>query len=149
MAKKSPPKGDPQAQVVALAEQLGWFLGTARAKADTWLQREDVRKQVTRLRDGATELLQHIDAAVRAAQLEATRPKAGAKPKAAKAPRPKSAALRVTPSRGAVDAPGKRHRKPPPQVKLTPAMRRMGEPEGRQMGQKSYKMGTGRKRNTD
>jgi hypothetical protein len=39
-------------------------------------------------------------------------------------------------SRGPVDAPGKRHRKPPPQERLD---KRMGEPTGKQMGQKSVK----------
>jgi hypothetical protein len=41
-------------------------------------------------------------------------------------------------SRGPVDAPGKRHRKPPPQEPLD---KRMGEPRGKQMGQKSVKTG--------
>jgi hypothetical protein len=41
-------------------------------------------------------------------------------------------------SRGPVDAPGKRHRKPPPQESLD---KRMGEPRGKQMGQKSVKTG--------
>ena len=41
-------------------------------------------------------------------------------------------------SRGPVDAPGKRHRKPPPQE---PIDKRMGEPRGKQMGQKSVKAG--------
>jgi hypothetical protein len=41
-------------------------------------------------------------------------------------------------SRGPVDAPGKRHRKPPPQEPLDS---RMGEPQGKQMGQKSMKAG--------
>lgn len=39
-------------------------------------------------------------------------------------------------SRGAVDAPGKHHRKPPPQEALD---KRMGEPMGKQVGQKSAK----------
>ena len=39
-------------------------------------------------------------------------------------------------SRGPVDAPGKRHRKPPPQESID---KRMGEPEGKKMGQKSSK----------
>jgi hypothetical protein len=45
--------------------------------------------------------------------------------------------------RGAVDAPGKRHRKPLPQESID---KRMGEPRGKQMGQKSVKAGwrTGR-----
>jgi len=38
--------------------------------------------------------------------------------------------------RGPVDAPGKRHRKPLPQERID---KRMGEPEGKQMGQKSAK----------
>lgn len=41
-------------------------------------------------------------------------------------------------SRGPVDAPGKRHRTPPPQEALQP---RMGEPQGKRMGQKSTKAG--------
>lgn len=41
-------------------------------------------------------------------------------------------------SRGPVDAPGKRHRKPLPQE---PIDKRMGEPRGKQMGQKSVKAG--------
>jgi hypothetical protein len=45
--------------------------------------------------------------------------------------------------RGPVDAPGKRHRTLPPQE---PIDTRMGEPRGKQMGQKSVKAGwrTGR-----
>jgi hypothetical protein len=39
-------------------------------------------------------------------------------------------------SRGSVDAPGKRHRKPLPQE---PIDKRMGEPRGKQMGQKNAK----------
>jgi hypothetical protein len=41
-------------------------------------------------------------------------------------------------SPGPVDAPGKHHRQPPPQE---PIDRRMGEPRGKQMGQKSVKTG--------
>ena len=39
-------------------------------------------------------------------------------------------------SRGPVDAPGKRHRKGPPQERID---KRMGEPRGKQMGQKNAK----------
>jgi hypothetical protein len=42
------------------------------------------------------------------------------------------------PSRGPVDAPGKRHRKPLPRE---PIDNRMGEPSGKQMGRKSVKAG--------
>lgn len=42
------------------------------------------------------------------------------------------------PSRGPVDAPGKRHRKPLPQPTMDT---RLGEPRGKEMGQKSVKAG--------
>ena len=100
-------------KIVALAEKLGWFLGTARSKADGWIGNEKVRKELASIRDGAAQLLQHIEAAARAARMESGRPKVAAKPK------PKSAALNVKPSRGPVDA-----------------------PTGQQLGQKNFKMGT-------
>ena len=150
-------------QVVELAEQLGWFLGTARAKADGWLESDRVRKELARIRDGATELLQHIDAASRSAQMTVVKavtakPAASAKPVATAKPaataQPAATAKPVAtaktaaqtalrPSRGLVDAPGKRHRQPPPNVKLD---KRMGEPVGKQMGQKSFQVGKSRGR---
>jgi hypothetical protein len=48
------------------------------------------------------------------------------------------AAPAARPSRGLVDAPGKHHRKPLPQERID---KRMGEPRGKQMGQKSAKIG--------
>ncbi len=121
-------------KVVALAEQLGWFLGTVRAKADGWLDRENLRKEVGRIRDVATDLLQHVDAASRSARMAGAKPKATAKAAAAVNPRQ---------SRGPVDAPGKKHRKPPPQEKILNKM--MGEPEGKKLGQKNFKAGSGRR----
>jgi len=150
-AKKQSTGGDTEARVIALAEQLGWFLGTARAKADGWLESEKVKKELARIRDGASELLQHIEGAARSASIE-TRGKKPAKAgpvvagpaarKAAAKPKP-STVVAPKPSRGAVDAPGKKHRKPPPQERLD---KRMGEPVGKQMGQKNFKMGTGKRR---
>ena len=75
-------------------------------------------------------------------------PKAAAKknqPKSAPAEKagPTPAAETMRASRGAVDAPGKRHRKPPPQEAIN---KRMGEPVGKQMGQKSFKVGKSRGR---
>jgi hypothetical protein len=60
-------------------------------------------------------------------------------PAAAKQTVPSAARL----SRGPVDAPGKRHRTPPPQERTD---KRTGEPRGKQMGQKGVKAGwrTGR-----
>jgi hypothetical protein len=108
-------------KVVALAEQLGWFLGTVQAKAEGWLDRESLRKEVGRIRDGAADLLDHVNRASAEAR------KAAATPKVAPTMRA---------SRGPVDAPGKRHRKPPPQERLD---KRMGEPVGKKMGQKGIK----------
>ena len=132
--------GDTEAKVVALAEQLGWFLGTVQARASGWLNRAKLRQEVVGIRDAAAELLQHFDAASRSAGLESARPKATPQPVAKPA---ESATLAVKPSRGLVDAPGKRHRKPPPQERLD---KRMGEPVGKQMGQKSFQVGKSRGR---
>lgn len=54
----------------------------------------------------------------------------------ARTPATAAVAAAPRPSRGAVDAPGKRHRKPPPQERLD---KRMGEPVGKKMGQKGEK----------
>lgn len=107
-------------KVVALAEQLGWFLGTVQAKAEGWLDRDVLRRELGRIRDGAADLLDHVNRASAEAR-QAAKPAAAAPMRA---------------SRGATDAPGKRHRKPPPQERLD---RRMGEPVGKKMGQKSVK----------
>jgi hypothetical protein len=48
----------------------------------------------------------------------------------------RAAASATRASRGPVDAPGKRHRKPPPQERID---NRLGEPRGKQMGQKNAK----------
>jgi hypothetical protein len=108
-------------KVVALAEQLGGFVGTVTAKADGWLDRAALRKEVARIRDSAANLLEQMNRAV-----EAPAPPAP----------PPAAAPKVRASRGGVDAPGKRHRKPPPQKRLDT---RMGEPVGKKMGQKNFK----------
>ena len=60
-------KSAAEQKVVKLAEQFGWFLGTASAKAEGWIGNPKVRKELASIRDGAATLLQHIDAAARAA----------------------------------------------------------------------------------
>ena len=47
--------------VVALAEQLGSFLGRVQKKADGWLENEALRQQVSQIRDGAAELLKQVN----------------------------------------------------------------------------------------
>ena len=87
-------------QVVAFGEQLGRMAGTFQRKADGWLDRQALMKQVATVRDSASELLEHLARGATKA----------AKTKAA------TATLRNSEGRsgGVVDAPGKRHRKPMP-----------------------------------
>jgi len=108
-------------KLVAMAEQLGVFVGRVQAKADGWLDRDALVREVGRIRDVATDLLGQVKRGARTAR------EAAAKPPVASPARP---------SRGPVDAPGKRHRKPPPQEPLN---KRMGEPVGKKLGQKSLK----------
>jgi len=173
-----------EAKVVALAEQLGWFLGTVRGKADGWLDNPTVRTEVARIRDGAADLMEQVNRAsasakqaaagaastaidtaatvttsarkaAASASTSAKQAVASAGSSATKAVNTagnaarkataqvaqtakaakKPAVVKTAPSRGAVDAPGKRHRKPPPQETVN---KRMGEPAGKKMGQKSY-----------
>lgn len=119
-------------KLVAFAEQLGKLLGTVQAKADGWLDPKALKAEVVRIRDGAAELLDHMNREYTSALKAGAKAVAPVAPVAPKAP----AASALRPSRGAVDAPGKRHRKPPPQELLN---KRMGEPVGKKMGQKSGK----------
>ena len=86
-------------RVVAFAEQLGRLAGTFQAKAEGWMDREALKKQVASVRDEAAELLEHL---------------AGGTTKASKRVPAATAALGKTEGRsgGVVDAPGKKHRKP-------------------------------------
>jgi isopentenyl diphosphate isomerase/L-lactate dehydrogenase-like FMN-dependent dehydrogenase len=43
--------------VVQLAGQLGWLVGTIQARADDLLENPQLRTQVTKVRDGANEIL--------------------------------------------------------------------------------------------
>jgi hypothetical protein len=87
-------------RVLAFAEQLGRIAGTFHAKAEGWMDREALTKQIASVRDGAAELLEHV---------------AGGPTKASKRV-PAAAARGNTKGRsgGVVDAPGKKHRKPMP-----------------------------------
>lgn len=104
--------------VIALAEQLGSFLGRVQKKADGWLENDALASQVSQIRDRAADLLKQVS------QARASARKSVAKP-AAKRSKAKAA-----------DAPARRLRKPPPQELFDP---RLGEPMGKQMGQKSLK----------
>jgi len=115
-------------KLVAFAEQLGLWVGTVQAKAEGWLDRTALTKDIGRIRDNAAALL---------AQVNSEGDVDRKTPATSTAPPPPAR------NRGPVDAPGKRHRKPPPQEHLD---KRMGEPRGKQMGQKSAKSGARRGR---
>jgi hypothetical protein len=88
-------------RVVAFAEQLGRMAGTIQARAEGWMDRETLNKQIASVRDGAADLLEQL---------------AGGATKASKK-KPAAAATRggnKGRSGGVVDAPGKKHRKPLP-----------------------------------
>jgi len=88
-------------RVLAFAGQLGRIAGTLQAKAEGWMDRDALTKQVAHVRDGAAELLEHL---------------AGGVTKASDRPPAPAPALGKTRRRsgGVVDAPGKKHRKPMP-----------------------------------
>jgi hypothetical protein len=87
--------------VLAFAEQVGRIAGTLQAKAEGWMERETLNTQIARVRDGAADLLQQL--AGGATTGSQTKP-AGAGVRGGTTGR----------SGGAVDAPGKKHRKPMP-----------------------------------
>jgi hypothetical protein len=96
MKKPTNPSTDAVEQrVVAFAEQLGRMAGTVQARTEGWLDPDALKAQVASIRDSAAELLQQL----------------AGEAAAAKGDVPATASRK---SRGAVDAPGKRHRKPLP-----------------------------------
>jgi hypothetical protein len=143
--------------VVQLAEQLGWFLGTMRSKADNLLESEAVKKQVSQIRDGAIELFDRVNKASSAARETVSKASAAARESAKSAsqlvmtlpaePAPKRVAKPAATTKGrsggTVDAPGKKHRKAPPQQAINT---RMGEKVGKKAGQKQFKVASRRGR---
>ena len=112
-----------QRLLAAFADQLGVFIATVRAKGESSLDRIVLTTELGRIRDSAVDLLAHLSRERTSQQ---------------KTPATPTAATVARRSRGPVDAPGKRHRKPQPQERID---KRMGEPTGKQMGQKSFKIG--------
>ena len=110
-------------KLVAFADQLGIFVGTVRAKGESSLDGTILTTELGRIRDSAVDLLAHLT------RQDTSKRRTPAQPTAATVARR---------SRGPVDAPGKRHRKPQSQERID---KRMGEPRGKQMGQKHFKIG--------
>jgi hypothetical protein len=98
--------------VLAFAEQLGRMIGIIQVKAEGWMDRATLNPQIARVRDGATELLEHLADAVTTAATTASQ-------KSSKMNSPAAAHARTGTARsatkgrsgGAVDAPGKKRRK--------------------------------------
>jgi hypothetical protein len=106
-------------QAIALAEQLGRIAGNIEGTAESWMNRETLAEQLTRVRDGAAKMLEGLSAGAdrsrkaAASAIRSVRPAAsGAKSKGAKAA-PAAATRPPDPSRAA----GKRRRKPAPTMK--------------------------------
>jgi hypothetical protein len=146
-AKANGPDDGIQPMLITLADQLGTFLGRMQAKADNLLEDEQVQQQLTEVRDVAAQLLERVTEASKASRKSAA--KTATTVKSSTAPAEKAAAApSPTPqpkmrSGGTVDAPGKRHRKPPPQEKFDP---RLGELRGKHAGRKQFKVGMSRGR---
>ena len=125
-------------QAIALAEQLGRIAGTIEGTAESWLNRESLAEQLTRVRDGAAEMLESLSAGAERGRTAAAgsvqtiaadvRRKAaqalaaaaagrsaqkGSKSKTAQSAKPAASARAADPSR----APGKQRRKPAPNMR--------------------------------
>ena len=85
-------------QLVAFAEQLGYVAGSIEVRAAR-MDPKKVSRQLTSVRDGARQLLEQLASGV-ASRVRRT-------------PAPKRPVRKLR-SGGAVDAPGKKHRKPAP-----------------------------------
>ncbi len=96
------------AQAIALAEELGRIAGTIEGTAESWLNRQQLADQLTRVRDSATQMLEGLTAGVAKGRklVQAGRRKA----KNAKRAPAASARQAADPAH----APGKRRRKPAP-----------------------------------
>jgi len=88
-------------RVLAFAEELGRIAGTVQAKTAGWMDGDALKKDLARVRDGATDLLQQLTAHAQAVAV--SRPPGD--------PAPNRSRGR---SGGIVDAPGKKHRPPMP-----------------------------------
>ena len=87
-------------RVVAFAEQVGRLIGTVESKSERWMDQKALSDQLTQIRDGAVDLLNHLGSALASGR-------AAAKPQKPQ----RKASTPVGRSGGTVDAPGKTHRK--------------------------------------
>ena len=86
-------------RLVAFAEELGRIVGTIQEKAEGWMDRDILKQQIASVRDGAAHLLEQFAG--------------GSKPTMKKLATAAARGRNKGRSGGVVDAPGKKHRKPP------------------------------------
>jgi hypothetical protein len=115
MAKSKRKNGaDLSEQANALAEQLGRIAGTIEGTAESWVNQQQLTDQLTRVRDGATQMLEGLSSGIAKgrAAVGSLRLTSGQKSKRGKkaAPAPR---MQADPARAA----GKRRRKPAPSMK--------------------------------
>ena len=60
-------------RLVAFADQLGRMVGTIQAKAEGWMDRETLNRQIASVRDGAAHLLEQLADATKATKTPAAR----------------------------------------------------------------------------
>lgn len=99
------------AQAIALAEQLGRIAGTIEGTAESWLQRRKLTDQLTRVRDGATQMLEGLEAGAGKGRSLVRRAKPAHNGAKGAAPAPRMA------HPDHARAPGKKRRKPAPTLK--------------------------------
>ena len=138
MATQQKKPSDLGEQAIALAEQLGRIAGTIEGTAEAWLHRQSLADQLTRVRDGAAEMLESLtDGADKGRKAAAdnlrslsnnVRQKAlQVVPAVSRPRRPLKNAKKKKTAGGAAaasaappdpaHAPGKRHRKPGPSIR--------------------------------
>ena len=127
------------AQAIALAEQLGRIAGTIEGTAEAWLNRQTLTDQLTRVRDGAAEMLESLTSGAEKGRTAATSTvrnftndvrqttsravtaaglgRQTAKSRAKKKKTGAGAASAQTRRADAARAPGKQHRKPAPSIR--------------------------------
>jgi hypothetical protein len=122
-------------QAIALAEQLGRIAGTIEGTAEAWLNRQSLTDQLTRVRDGAAEMLESLTTGAERGRSAATATvrnftddvrrtaskavtAVGAGRQAGKGQRKSKKTVKRAAASGtradAAHAPGKQHRKPAP-----------------------------------
>jgi hypothetical protein len=90
-------------QAIALAEQLGRIAGTLEGTAESWINRQTLTDQLTRVRDSATQMLEGLTG--------------GTAKKASSAKNKRPAHAASARQADPAHAPGKRRRKPAPSMK--------------------------------